>query len=157
MLTRGSMLQKTIQNDKCTPTFTAVMLPVAKTEPQEKFHQQTRSERNVVHIYNLLLPRQKNCHCNYEIMPRCNYEIQGSHTKWTQQQRKKRVDDVTFRQHKRDTGEVIYNTKRDSAIQTQIKNSKNKKKGKGQRWIRRLVLMYTEICNCNRSRMKKLT
>lgn len=29
--------------------------------------------------------------------------------------------------------EVIYNTKRDSAIQTQIKNSKNKKKGKGQR------------------------
>ena len=70
MLTRGSMLRKTIQNDKCTPTLTAVILPVDKTEPQEKFHQQTKSERNVVHIYNVLLPGQKNFHCNYEIMPR---------------------------------------------------------------------------------------
>ena len=93
------------------------------------------------------------------IVKLCHGSAQGSYTKWTQQQRKKTVDDVTFRQHKRDTGEVIYNTKGDSEIQTHTKKKKKKKKkGKGQGWIRRLVLMYTEICNCNRrSGMKRPT
>ena len=67
-------------------------------------------------------------------MKLCHGLAQGWYTKWTQQQRKKIVDDVTFRQHKRDTGEVIYNTKGDSEIQTQKKKKKKeeeKRKGPG--------------------------
>ena len=41
------------------------------------------------------------------------------------------MDDVTFRQHKRDTGEVIYNTKGDSEIQTHKKKKEEEEKRKG--------------------------
>ena len=64
-------------------------------------------------------------------MKLCHGLAQGSYTKWTQQQRKKTVDDVTFRQHKRDTGEVIYNTKGDSEIQTHTKKKEEEEKRKG--------------------------
>ena len=41
----------------CTPTFTAVVPPTAKTQNKEKVNWQIKSERNMVHILKVLLLR----------------------------------------------------------------------------------------------------
>ena len=72
-------------------------------------------------------------------------ELCGSHTKWSQQQRKKITGDAPSRQNlkkKRNTEEVVYHTQRDSENR-KTKNSKRKKK-KHHKWIRRLILTYTQ-------------
>ena len=41
----------------CTPTFTAVVPPTAKTQNKEKVNWQIKSERNIVYIFKVLLLR----------------------------------------------------------------------------------------------------
>lgn len=61
-------------------------------------------------------------------------DLRGSYTKWSQQQRrkkkKKQMMSIQSKIEKTDTGEVIYNTKRDSGFQIKTNNSKKEKKSK---------------------------
>ena len=58
ILISGPMLRKTtIQTDRCSPAFTAVLLKIAKTQTQERVQRQMKSWKNV---YNLLSLRHQN-------------------------------------------------------------------------------------------------
>lgn len=60
-------------------------------------------------------------------------DLRGSYIKWSQQQRekkKKQMMSIQSKIEKTDTGEVIYNTKRDSGFQIKTNNSKKEKKSK---------------------------
>ena len=62
----GIYPRKMIQNDMCTPTFTAALFTIAKTQKQPK--DPLMDKEDMAHIYNgILLIHKKN-----EIMPFCS-------------------------------------------------------------------------------------
>lgn len=110
--TPGHILRKNvIQNDTCTPTFTAVVPPVLKTQTQEEVHQQAKSYRNAVHSVQQATTQTWTHHCNYSNVS-ARMGFWGSYSKIKSATVKKRPDDVPSRWNERDTGKaVIYYTK----------------------------------------------
>ena len=95
--TPGPILRKTvIQNDTRTPTFTAVVSPIAKTQTQDKCQWQIKSSTSMLCIYNGLLLGLKNCHWNNEIRPMVPtmMDLGGLYIKRNEQQRKKIADEI---------------------------------------------------------------